>query len=385
MAKTLVQLMPYPLDQVGGIESHVRGITNELYSVLNQDKGTRVSLVYRNQCNIWSHIDAINLAHQTGNHVTRNRGIRHFHGRHANDEALRVIKNADVVHVHGLDRIAYLRVLRDFNLHSKIVLSTHGSFWSELRHVSGLVSFSRNAFDRFFGQNLLNRFGTIIVASEAEYELTLQLLPTKFNRKFLHILPLPIYFPAAEGKLDIEASSSGRLIALGRQDKIKNFELLARTIIANPELPSCDIVGPEGNSAEALRRIIASAPIDRVRVLAPIYDEKEKSQVLRHAIAVVVTSTFESFSLVAHEAIALDTPLVISNGAAHSINETAAEIFVSGNADSLRNALLRAIEDGRSRESQEARERVRQTYDTYSTYCQKLLLIYENAPSVNEK
>lgn len=383
MVKKLIQLMPYPLYQLGGIESHVRGVTSEFNSARNLCLGVRASLVYKDLGQSWSHIDAFNIANQDGEMEDRNRRAANFQKEAANDETLRVINDADVIHVHGLERFAYLRSLREFGIRSKKVFSTHGSFWADAKHVSGLASYSRRAFDRVFSQRLLNYFGSIIVATEAEYDLTLSLLPSKFNKKNIYVLPLPIYSKPPEFNSETQMPSSGRLIALGRQDKIKNFELLARTIVANSELPPCDIFGPEGNSTQALRRILANVPADRFRIQPPIYDPEEKGRVMRQAMAVVVTSTFESFSLVAHEAIALDTPLVISDKAAYSVIRPAAEIFVSGSAESLKDALLRAIKYGRSREFREARRHMWQTYDTFSSYCQKLLTIYENTPLVN--
>lgn len=378
---SIIQLMPFPLNQVGGIETHVRGITSELQSFAPSDEKAKVSLAYRDTNGRWCLIDAEKIRDHIGRSVAEGNSDSLMSGIRSGNEFYDSIHSADVVHCHGLSRIGYLKLLRNINHKSKLVLSTHGSYWSELEHASGGISYPRNIFDKVMGRKTIGHFGAIVVASNAELQAMTELLRDRVGLGTVHVLPLPVFSNDEADPINNSSTSTGRVVALGRQDRIKNLELIVRTIINYPHLPPCDIIGPVGNSSVALARLVVGASPERIRIIEPVYGELEKMTILRNAAAVIVASKFESFSLVAHEAIRQDTPVVMSDNASRALSSTAVEIFESNNEASLAMALTRAIKFGRDEEHRIARARARAIQHSYQTYCQELRRIYRDAPS----
>lgn len=376
--KRIIELMPYPLTQVGGIESHVRELTWALHRQV-RGRDAHIALAYRPSRMKWALVDATDLS-ERDRPIGSEEGLPNtVHDPTApRSDAVSAIRRADVLHLHGLARLSYSLLLCGLRRDSSVVLSTHGSFWSETQRVAGALSYARTMFDKAFAETFLGRCAAILVASEAEYEAMNTSTIAQQYRERIHILPLPVVVLDKRQQESGSPTPTPRLLALGRQDRVKNFELLAQTIVANPDLPPCDIVGPQGNSSRRLERIAASDPAGRIRVLPPVYDRREKTQLLRNALALVVPSEFESFSLVAHEAILVDTPVLMSEAAARAIASSAVSTFRAGDADSLASELRRVCGQGREREARAGRAALRASMHSYESYVAELLAIYDS-------
>lgn len=372
----IIELMPYPLTQVGGIESHVRELTRALQRQVGR-RDAHIALAYRPFRGVWATSDASDSSDPRGP-VDRGQPLPNtgHPPKVQRSESIAAIRRADILHLHGLARIPYFLLLRGLKTDATVVLTTHGSFWSEAEHVEGALSYARALFDEAFGDHLLRRCAAILVASEAEYQVMIASIAQR-HREHIHILPLPVMVDDTQLQELGHPAANTRLLALGRQDRVKNFEFLAETVIANPDLPACDIVGPQGNSTRRLERIAASAPTGRIRVLPPVYDTVERGRLLRNAVAVVVPSRFESFSLVAHEAILVDTPVVMSDAAARAIDTSAVGVFRAGDSDSLAAELRRVCYRGRDRTARAGRAELRASMHSYDSYAMEMLAIYD--------
>ncbi len=375
--KHIIELMPYPLTQMGGIESHVRELTKALQLQIGTGDA-EVSLAYRPARGTWATIQAADMLafHGGAGSAKPLPDAAHDQASRRSD-AVGTICSADVLHLHGLARLPYLSLLRRVSAKSTVVLTTHGSFWSESEHVAGALSHARNLFDRAFATEFLARCTAILVASQAEYEVMVTSTIAKHHRERIHVLPLPVAATERVSHLTGTARSDARLVALGRQDRLKGFELLAETILANPDLPACDIVGPRGNSTRRLERILASDVSGRVRLRPTVYGAAERTKLLCSALAVVVPSQFESFSLVAHEAILADTPVVISDSAAQAVPRAAVHVFRTGDSASLACALRWVSAHGRSEAARAARAEARLLMHSYASYATEVLKLYD--------
>lgn len=363
--------MPYDIHQVGGIERHVQVLATALHH-LQRDNLT-IILAYRRRGHLWTMIDVASWLAEA--HCGQ--GYPHYSYLVPGEQPLS-FRQGDLLHIHGLARLSFPRLIRRLPSSVPIVLSTHGSYWSELEGTIGVRSAMRVEFDRLFTPPFLRRCAVILVASETEADVMQRLLRRHLISTPIEVRPLPVPEALPSTCASIGTARSNRLLAVGRHDRIKGFKLLATTVIANSDLPGCDIVGPTGNATRVLRRISAQAA-NRVSLLPAVRDGGEMARLMQQATAVVVPSRFESFSLVAHEAIALDTPVIISDRASAALPNAAVQTFPVGNPAALAEQIRRVPVVGHAPATRQARAHVRATISTPAVYALRLLDIYEAA------
>ena len=366
--KRIVQLLPYDIRQVGGIERHVRMLAIALHHLEHND--LKVIVAHRRRGHSWSMIDVASWdcgAHEDQTSTCGPNCVSH-------EEPFRLWEG-DVLHIHGLARLGFARLIRTIPTSVPIVLSTHGSYWSELEGVAGVRSMMRVGLDGVLTAPFLRRCAMILVASDAERSIMEGLLRRDLICTPLRVQPLPTAEVLLDSWSTVSRVNSGRLLAVGRQDRIKGFELLTETILSNRDLPGCDIVGPAGNATRALRRLSTQGS-SRVRLLPAVHDRSEMRRLFQQAKAVVVPSYFESFSLVAHEAIALDVPVIISEQACAAIPRSAVQTFPVGDSVSLAEQIRRLAIVGQSPATRQARAYFRANMIEPEVYALKLMEIY---------
>lgn len=157
--------------------------------------------------------------------------------------------------------------------------------------------------------------------------------------------------PGDDGETTRQRFSGGRpyVLHLGTLEPRKGIDSLVaaweRLQLVLPDSPDLVIAGGEGwSTAPILARIAASPHGERIH--RPGYVSREDARaLLRHAAVFVLASEAEGFGLPVAEAIACDTPVVVSD--IPVLRETAGEagLFVPvGDVEALTDAITQALE-----------------------------------------
>jgi glycosyltransferase involved in cell wall biosynthesis len=348
--------LPYSFESIGGIETHVKALTQELIMGF----GVPVSVVYRGISGKWTMIPG--------------ESVSEAHDSQCQSSAFTAtsIERGDLLHIHGLARWPLSQLIRKIPGDVPIVFSPHGSFWSELVGADGVKSMFRAACDPFVAPSLIKRCRSLLVATSAEKSVMLGLMRKWRVDVPVSVEPLPVDLDFGDTTVQSSGSRPTRLVALGRQDKIKGFECLADAVATYPDLPPCDIVGPAGNATRVLRKLAERAPSGRIRLLPPITTGEAKVKLLAGAQAVVVPSRFESFSLVANEALALHVPVVISDKVAMVVSAPDVRVFEYGSVRSL----VGAIRSLPARDREMGMSYSHSSIRTYDDYARSLVRLY---------
>lgn len=216
-------------------------------------------------------------------------------------------RNYDIVHSHAVylwPGIAAANAAR--NARVPFVISPRGMLVPEL--IAQKSRFVKRAWLRLFERRAFDRASAIHFTSQLEWA----------DAKRLDALPLPSPFVIPNG-IDVEARPNiprdeRTLVHLGRINWKKGLE---RVIEALPSLPDTRFI-IAGNDEEELTpklRTLASSlgVADRVEFPGPIYGAA-KNELLARATLFVLLSTSENFGNAVLEALAMETPAVLSSG-----------------------------------------------------------------------
>jgi len=160
----------------------------------------------------------------------------------------------------------------------------------------------------------------IVVSSEHERHALLGLYGARRDR--IHVIPpgidLGLFRPVDRGQAKAELGLEGRdvVLAVGRMDPVKGFDLLLRAAALLPQLDGVQLVligGAEGDREhERLRSLASNLGLDgRVAFLGAVPQQQLPLYYCAASI-VVVPSHYESFGFVAAEALACGTPVIAS-------------------------------------------------------------------------
>lgn len=160
----------------------------------------------------------------------------------------------------------------------------------------------------------------IVVSSEHERHALLDLYGARRDR--IHVIPpgidLGLFRPVNRGRAKAELGLDGRdvVLAVGRMDPVKGFDVLLRAVALLPQLDSVQLVligGAEGDREhERLRSLASSLGLDgRAAFVEPV-PQQQLPLYYGAASLVVVPSHYESFGFVAAEALACGTPVIAS-------------------------------------------------------------------------
>lgn len=160
------------------------------------------------------------------------------------------------------------------------------------------------------------------------------------------VIPNFIEFPAEA--TEKPAGQQQRIVALGRLDRHKGFDLLIRAWHQiQHKMPgyTLNIYG-EGHERNALQALVSSLGLEDSVTLHHATDNP--AAVYRSADIVCVTSEHEGFSLVIAEALAHGVPVVacdVPHGPRHLLGEGRGGLLVSREADDIASAILSLAHD----------------------------------------
>jgi glycosyltransferase involved in cell wall biosynthesis len=277
----------------------------------------------------------------------------------------------DILHFHGFSRPLFLRAVLD-RRGTPLVVTLHGGLIGAASDEVNWRRAAKRVFDRTAGRWLLSRATGVIALSQQEAS---DLQARDVDPRRIFVLPnavsLPVTQPAAQ-------RHNARLLILARQAKRKRITDLLITIANNPELPGCDIAGPEGDGSSEIRRVASSLPSGKVRFFGPVQG-REKDELLRSALALVLCSAWEGHSIAALEAIAAGTPVIAADTAAVGLPDDGVLTYPCGDLAALA-AAISAVHNPASREAiVRSLEAVKLRMMTFEEYVRKIVSIYETA------
>jgi glycosyltransferase involved in cell wall biosynthesis len=168
------------------------------------------------------------------------------------------------------------------------------------------------------------------------------------------------------------------IAAFGVPKAYKNIRCLVQafaTLAQTWPAPRLVLIGGNGNAGRDIQRAGLS---ERVIVLRDVRDP-ELRDVIRRAEVLVVPSIVEGFGLPVAEAMALGTPVVVSNTPALcEVAGNAAQAFEASNPTELAELLTKVLGDERLRAEMAARGRLRSSQFTWAHAAKRTLAVYEN-------
>jgi len=274
------------------------------------------------------------------------------------------VTGVDVVHIHGLyDLLGPAAATACRHWRVPYVVETMGMF----RPVAG-GRVRKWLFMRLFGRAMMRGAARFVVTSgrEADDLINGGIQADRVIVRHNGIEPVAAQAQAATGAGSAFRAAHGLgtdapfVLFLGRISPVKNIELLLaafeRSSVRDATLV---IAGPAEGSKYLgrLREIVRSSqPGDRVKFVGPIYGE-DKAVALSEAALLVLPSSNENFGTVALEAMAVGTPVVVTetcgvaehvlgckNPDAKNPNETGG-LVVGLNADDMRAAMDSVLSD----------------------------------------
>jgi glycosyltransferase involved in cell wall biosynthesis len=288
-------------------------------------------------------------------------------------EPLGELSRADVLHFNGFSRPLLVRLLRDRGA-TPWVVTLHGGVEGAKDDPIRPRRWAKSAFDRAFARLALASATRVICVRESEAEHLRRALGVPAAK----LLVWPNFVPGSVDHEPAEVEPSGRLLVLARLSRVKRIGDLVRTLAEHPDLPGCDVAGPDGDDAAALRELVEGLPPGRVRLLGAVEGERKRT-LLRSAKAVVLCSDGEGHSLAALEAIAAGTPVVASTGACAGLDAAAILTYPTGDRSALA-ACLGDLDDPAVRAGLDrGLSAARHALVARDEYVDRLLALYEEA------
>ncbi|TAL40595.1 MAG: glycosyltransferase family 1 protein [Salinibacterium sp.] len=184
-----------------------------------------------------------------------------------------------------------------------------------------------------FQRALLNQADAQVVDSETTRN---QMLEHSLSRKPIHVLLLGTEHPPKTPKRTMPENRN--IVYMGSFMPYKNVELIVRALNIMPgfRLQLMSRIGDEQRA-----RLMSIAPEDSIEFFNGASDEQYETA-LKNAFALVTASKDEGFGLPIVEAMALGTPVAISDTEIfHEVGGEAAEYFDPDSVESLADALRR--------------------------------------------
>lgn len=268
--------------------------------------------------------------------------------------ARRETKGFDVVHLHAYRTpltVVVSYYARKYGI--PYVLQPHGSLTTFF-----YKGWLKRVFDRLLGYKILKDAAEVIASTKTEAgqyksmgvdENKIEIVPDGINLPEYENLPERGEFRRRYGLDDNERI----VLYLGRIHRIKGLDLLARAFAdLSKSLNDIElvIVGPDGGYLPSLKKLVGELKIgDKVLFTGPLYGQ-EKLEAYVDADIYVLPSFYETFPGTVLEALACETPVIITDrcGIADVINRQAG-LVVSYDAGQLQQALLHILGDDKLR------------------------------------
>ncbi len=138
--------------------------------------------------------------------------------------------------------------------------------------------------------------------------------------------------------------SATLLVAVGRFHPEKRWPMVISAVLKAAETAPMGLV-LIGDGLDRARVIRAAAGHPHISIMAPVHERRRLASILASADALVHGGESETFGLVAAEAVASGTPIVVPDrgGCADLANPAVSEVYRAGEANAVAAALLRLI------------------------------------------
>ncbi|MEM3526220.1 MAG: glycosyltransferase family 4 protein [Candidatus Jordarchaeaceae archaeon] len=253
------------------------------------------------------------------------------------------LNDFDVIHLHGFSRFAWPHLMKRYSC-KKIVNTPHGALLAPYFEKS-FRNLLKITFDNLVTKDLLRKLHRIIAITNFEKAF----LTKKYGLNPQKIVVIPNAVPE-------EAFQTYRsevifpykyLIGLGRISKIKRYDRIIKILPKIPKEIHFVLVGPDYGDLKNLLKLSRRLNVaDRVHYLGAKYG-REKYVLLRNAIALVISSSYESFPLVSIESLAQKSPVIAPNFPTLSeiiLNEKTGMLYRPENLQELHMAVMQVIE-----------------------------------------
>lgn len=255
-------------------------------------------------------------------------------------QILNQLKNFDLVHLHypfygGAEWLCFSSI--------PLVITYHMD-----AQVGGFKAFIQKIYDCFWPKIIFAQAKKIIAVNVGHFK------NIKFGKYFLdkvveieNGVDTGIFYPHA---VDLDKLGLARLrdkkivLFVGNPMPLKRLDLLLNSVKLLADNSLALVVVGGGYQLEKYKKIAKDLQIEsRVNFAGQCNDRQKLSDYYNAAACVVVPSDYESFSLVAAEAMACGKPLVLSNLPVLKKNISEAIFFEKGSVESLKNALEKAM------------------------------------------
>lgn len=265
-------------------------------------------------------------------------------------------RHYDAVHVHSWwNTVALLSVLICRLRGLRPVVSPRG-----MLSPYTLRSRAKGIFHRLIGKFLLQ--GTIVHATSVQEQRELSALIPGVNTCCLpNLVPLPPFQTAAPAE-----RGYFHILFLGRIDPKKGLEVLLKTLPLLKMPYRLTIAGSGAPAYEAgLRRLAEGLGITGRLLWTGWVEGAQKQQLLAEADVFVLPSHNENFANAALEALAMGTPVVLSDqvGLADYVRQSGFGRVCPAREDALADALGALAENNPAQDRPSIAERVRQDFD----------------------
>lgn len=212
------------------------------------------------------------------------------------------VKDADVVHLHGADRLmATALALRG----KPVVTTMHAGLFGITTDRGAALYYAKRAFDRYFTSAIYNRFQRVVALDEREAQHCVSLGIQKHR-----VVQISNPVPATTYELTSQLPEESRngLLFLGRISPEKSIEMIIEAAARTGSHLS--IAGAGEPSYEARLRKLADELGVAVDFLGWLKG-REKVVALKRAAALVIASPREGQSMAVLEAMTTMTPVII--------------------------------------------------------------------------
>ncbi len=248
--------------------------------------------------------------------------------------------NFDTVHLHypfygGAEWLYFAKI--------PLVITYHMD-----AQTAGLKSWLQKIYDRVVPRLVFGKAEKILLVDEKFRTSTyLQTVPQEKIIDLANGVDLDIFKPQPSNFAALELSEiqdKKIILFVGNILPVKRLDLLIRSLIILPDSQIRLLVVGGGYELHRCQQLARDLGVeDRVVFVGPCHDRSKLVQYYNLADCVAVPSDYESFSLVAAEALACEIPLVVSDLPVFRKNIQSVSFFERGSAESLANAVQKVL------------------------------------------
>ena len=257
--------------------------------------------------------------------------------------AWRTVRNADVLHIMGYwNLLSVATGLLATIARRPYVLCPAGEFAS-----IGSPRLIMRAFHACIGRSLIKGASGFIAITDLERDVIAKV--ANVSAGSIPVIGNAVVEPGALPDVPINGVPSEPFILfMGRLAPVKGPDLLIQAYIDTPEVHRYPLImaGPDFGMQEALQAQVAAAGLtDRVRFIG-FLDERQRTQVYRQAMMLVIPSRTEAMSLVALEAGVVGLPVLLTDTCGFDqVQDVRGGLVVPASAAGIASGLKRMISD----------------------------------------